>query len=78
MKVSFTEETKTDKCPSCGIKYINHLGLISTCKELQELKKELKSIQESMEYIIVRNNNNTLLNNIHGRICRLTEKYEKR
>lgn len=30
-----------DKCPSCGVKYIDHLGLIGTCRELQKLRSEL-------------------------------------
>ena len=27
-----------NKCPSCGVPYIEHLGLIGTCEELQIYK----------------------------------------
>ena len=49
MKVSFTEESKTDKCPSCGVKYINHPGLIPTCKKLQEYESILHEIKNALK-----------------------------
>jgi len=34
------------KCPSCGKEYHNHLGLIGTCKQLQELQIENEQLKE--------------------------------
>lgn len=31
---------KKDCCPSCGVPYIEHLGLIGTCKSLQTFLKD--------------------------------------
>ena len=42
------EQTKpTDKhcCPSCGVDYIEHNGLISTCAELQKAKLEIVELK---------------------------------
>lgn len=30
-------EPDSDKCPSCGVPYTEHLGLIGTCKRVKEL-----------------------------------------
>jgi hypothetical protein len=30
-------EPDNDRCPSCGVPYTEHLGLIGTCKRVQEL-----------------------------------------
>jgi hypothetical protein len=30
-------EPDSDKCPSCGIPYVDHSGLIGTCRKVQEL-----------------------------------------
>ena len=32
-----TMSVDAPKCPSCGVTYQNHLGLIGTCKKLQEI-----------------------------------------
>lgn len=40
------------KCPSCGVKYIDHLGLIGTCEELQKYKKTIEDIRASVRVSI--------------------------
>jgi hypothetical protein len=30
-------QPEPDRCPSCGVPYTEHLGLIGTCKRVQEL-----------------------------------------
>lgn len=30
-------EPDNDRCPSCGVPYVDHSGLIGTCKRVQEL-----------------------------------------
>lgn len=70
--VSFDEESKSDKCPSCGVKYTDHPGLIPTCKELKELKNELRSLKESIEYD--GHSDVDTLNLAYGKICELVEK----
>jgi short subunit dehydrogenase-like uncharacterized protein len=42
-----TVATVGDKCPSCGVAYIDHPGLILTCKELQETKAHLAICQDA-------------------------------
>lgn len=44
------KKVSIDKCPSCGIKYINHLGLIGTCRELQILKLGLLKLKKELYY----------------------------
>lgn len=34
------------KCKACGVKMINHLGLLGTCKALLETKKTLKEYED--------------------------------
>lgn len=36
-------------CPSCGILYIEHLGLIGTCEAVQELKSELEALHAAYD-----------------------------
>jgi hypothetical protein len=47
--------SEIDFCPSCGVYYIHHTGLIPTCAELQkakleivELKGELAELRDEM------------------------------
>jgi hypothetical protein len=35
---------KQDKCPSCGVEYTDHQGLIGTCRDLQACISALKVI----------------------------------
>lgn len=28
-------------CPSCGVAYVDHLGLIGTCRQLQEARADI-------------------------------------
>ena len=69
------KKDKRETCSSCGVKYIDHPGLIPTCKKLREFISELKSIQDTVNYsddsYIDR------LNNVHSRIDKLLKKYEK-
>ena len=43
------------ECPSCKLKWINHQGIINTCQELQDTKKELEkykvTLNETIEII---------------------------
>ena len=32
----------TDACPSCGVLYVDHHGLHGTCRELQQLKRQIR------------------------------------
>lgn len=40
-------EQSIDKqtCPACKVEYTNHLGLIGTCKRLQDANKKLNEIR---------------------------------
>ena len=31
----------SDKCPSCGVEYVDHLGLIGTCQKVQVMREAL-------------------------------------
>jgi len=31
-----------DKCNSCGKRWVDHLGIMGTCKELQKLRHKLR------------------------------------
>lgn len=42
---------QADKCPSCGVPYILHLGLIGTCADLQETREELDRINGKLKII---------------------------
>jgi hypothetical protein len=35
----------TDACPSCGVPYVDHLGLIGTCADLLAARRELLRLQ---------------------------------
>jgi len=37
--------SEIDFCPSCGIYYVHHHGLIRTCAELQKAKLEIESLK---------------------------------
>ena len=39
----------SDRCPSCGEEYIEHLGLIGTCAELQLVKDKCDRLQRELE-----------------------------
>ena len=41
---------KNDVCTSCGKKWIDHLGIIGTCKHLQEAKSALQIIHTWASY----------------------------
>jgi len=35
-------------CPSCGVQYFHHLGLIGTCAELQKAKLNILKLKEEL------------------------------
>ena len=37
----------TDKCPSCGVPWTEHLGMTGTCAKLEHVKKELTELAKS-------------------------------
>jgi len=37
--------SEIDFCPSCGVYYVHHHGLIGTCAELQKAKLEIESLK---------------------------------
>lgn len=37
--------SEIDFCPSCGVYYVHHHGLIGTCKELQKAKLEIVELK---------------------------------
>ena len=41
----FIDMSKDHFCPSCGVDYIEHNGLISTCAELQKAKLEIERLK---------------------------------
>jgi len=40
-----TNYTDKQNCPSCGIQYVQHNGLIGTCAELQKAKLKIKRLE---------------------------------
>ena len=41
----FIDMSEIDFCPSCGIYYVHHHGLIRTCEELQKAKLEIVELK---------------------------------
>jgi hypothetical protein len=37
--------SEIDFCPSCGVYYVHHRGLIGTCEELQKAKLEIVELK---------------------------------
>jgi len=37
--------SEIDFCPSCGVYYVHHYGLIRTCEELQKAKLEIVELK---------------------------------
>ena len=37
--------SEIDFCPSCGVYYVHHHGLIRTCEELQKAKLEIVELK---------------------------------
>jgi hypothetical protein len=40
-----TNYTDKQNCPSCGIQYVQHNGLIGTCAELQKAKLKIERLE---------------------------------
>jgi len=38
--------TNKQNCPSCGIQYVQHNGLIGTCAELQRAKLKIERLEK--------------------------------
>lgn len=58
----------TSKCPACSLKWVDHLGLIGVCSELQLTKRELKEIKD--ELVQIKNKYNNLLLLVDSQINR--------
>jgi hypothetical protein len=41
----FINMSEIDFCPSCGLYYVHHHGLIRTCEELQKAKLEIVELK---------------------------------
>jgi len=41
----FIDMSEIDFCPSCGVYYVHHHGLIRTCEELQKAKLEIVELK---------------------------------
>jgi len=41
--MNYTDE---QNCPSCGIQYVQHNGLIGTCAELQRAKLKIERLEK--------------------------------
>ena len=41
----FIDMSEIDFCPSCGVYYVHHHGLIGTCAELQKAKLEIVELK---------------------------------
>lgn len=41
----FIDMSEIDFCPSCGVYYVHHQGLIRTCEELQKAKLEIVELK---------------------------------
>ena len=41
----FIDMSEIDFCPSCGVYYVHHQGLIRTCAELQLAKLEIEILK---------------------------------
>lgn len=37
------------KCKACGVKMIDHLGLLGTCKALLEAKKKIERLEQDLK-----------------------------
>lgn len=43
--MSAIKQPKPTACPACGVQFEDHLGLIETCKRLDEAQRALRVIQ---------------------------------
>ena len=41
----FIDMSENNFCPSCGVDYIHHNGLVATCAELQKAKLKIERLQ---------------------------------
>lgn len=60
------------KCPSCGVKWVEHLGIEGTCNKLQEVRSELSDI-----YNLICYNEDKDLNSVYNRIMEICERCSK-
>lgn len=37
------------KCPSCGVEFIQHLGITGTCARVQELEKRVRELEQELK-----------------------------
>jgi len=54
MRGSMTDDPT---CPSCGVAYIDHLGLIGTCSRVIELEVEVRLLREELNQLNEEKNN---------------------
>lgn len=43
------------KCESCGVPWTDHLGMIGTCRQLQEARAEIATLKAQVATLTVQN-----------------------
>ena len=49
MRERIMSDAEEPKCPSCGAAWTDHLGMIGTCRQLQEARAEIDRLREVRE-----------------------------
>lgn len=73
-------EEHMDVCPSCGVKWIDHLGIQGTCAELQRVKGELAEAYTRIFHLVEKGYDYTCEscgNGIYQEICSDNDIWER-
>jgi len=62
-------------CPSCGVQYIHHHGLIVTCSQLQKATLKIENLKK--ESARLRKKNKMFLKTMNAQIIEIQQNYKR-